>query len=59
MSSYFLWFGLTFIVGFPHILPLLNLTSAVAVFEILGGLMMLIGAVLMVLGFRNNQSPRV
>ena len=50
MSGYFLWFGLTCVVGLPKILPLLTLGSAVSVFEILGGLLMLIGSVLLVLG---------
>jgi hypothetical protein len=48
MANYFLWFGLTFIVGFPKILPLLKLESAVSIFEILGGLLMLLGIILLV-----------
>jgi type IV secretory pathway VirB3-like protein len=49
MSGKLLWVGLTFVVGLPAILPVLNLASAVPVFVILGGLLMLIGAVLLVL----------
>lgn len=49
MSNKCLWSGLTMIVALPVILPILNLSSAVAVFTILGGLLMLIGAVLLVL----------
>ncbi len=49
MANLFLWLGLTFIIGFPQILPLLNLGSAVAVFELLGGLLMLIGVILLIL----------
>lgn len=49
MSLKLLWVGLTCVVALPVILPLLNLGTAVAVFTILGGLLMVVGAVLLVL----------
>lgn len=47
MSSIFLWLGLTFVVACPIVFPIINLGSAVEIFKLLGGLLMLIGSVLL------------
>jgi len=47
MSGKLLWSGLTLVVGLPPILSALNLPSALVV--LLGGLLMVVGAILLLL----------
>lgn len=48
MSGLFLWIGLTFIVGLPKVLPLFNGGAGVGIFEIVGGVLMVIGSILLI-----------
>ena len=49
MSGKLLWTGLTLVVGLPAILTALNVASAVTVFILVGGVLMLIGTTLLLL----------